>query len=48
MGQFMKQKPLGMIKWVVRRCFWTSRTILITIVAFSKYLEDLSTDIPRD
>ena len=48
MRQFLKQKLLGMIKWVVFRCFLTSRTILITVGATYRFLEDLSQDIPRD
>ena len=46
--QFLKQKLLGMIKWVVFRCLLTSMTILITVGATNRILEDLSPDITRD
>ena len=46
--QFLKHKLLGMNKWVVFRYFLTSKTILITLGAANRFLEDLSLDIPRD
>ena len=44
----LKPKWSRMIILVIIRCFFTARTILITMGASNRFLEDLSLDIPRD